>query len=276
MDYLKYTLKLNPDNQDFRDILMATLGDTGFESFIENEQSIEAFIKEEISTHSILDQIDFMPLFEYNYQIEKIPDQNWNELWEKNYFKPLVIADKCVIRAPFHTDYPKMDIEIVIEPNMAFGTGNHETTSMMMEFILETNIEGKSLLDMGCGTGILSILASKRGALKVTAIDIDKWSYEGTSENAVINGVDNIFSVLGDAASIPDEKYDLILANIHKNIIVSDLPAYFKKLEMNGAVIVSGFYEKDLPDVVIEATRLGLKQISKKVKNNWCSAMFTV
>jgi len=275
MDYLKYTFNLTPDNQDFRDILMATLGDKGFESFVENDQSIDAFIKDEPGIQGVLDQIDVDSLFEYTYQIERVPDQNWNEVWEKNYFKPLIVADKCVIRAPFHTDYPKMDIEIVIEPNMAFGTGNHETTTMMMEFILETDMKGKSLLDMGCGTGILSILASKCGATKVTAIDIDKWSFEGTSENAVINGADNIFSILGDATSIPDEKYDLIFANIHKNIIISDLSSYCRVANQGGMIFLSGFYENDLPDVEKEATRLGLRLIGKKVKNNWCSAMFT-
>lgn len=276
MDYLKYTFKLTPDELEFREILIATLGEAGFESFAENENTVEAFISSDKYNTELVEQINFDPIFNFSFDYETIPDQNWNEVWEKNYFKPLIVADKCVIRAPFHTDFPKKEIEIVIEPNMAFGTGNHETTTMMMEFILESNLKGKAVLDMGCGTGILSILASKCGAVKVTAIDIDKWSFEGTSENSVINGADNIISILGGAYSIPDEKYDLILANIHKNIIVSDLSAYFKKLNVDGAIIVSGFYEKDLPDVENEATRLGLKLIRKKVNNNWCSVMFAV
>jgi len=276
MGYLKYTFKLTPDNQDFRDILIASLSEAGFESFVEPEQSVEAFVQEGFLLQEVLDLIDFETLFEFTYQIEKVPDQNWNEVWEKNYFKPLVIADRCVIRAPFHTDYPKKEFEIVIEPNMAFGTGNHETTSMMMEYILETNLKGKNVLDMGCGTGILSILASMCGAEKVTAIDIDKWSFEGTSENARINGAGNILPILGDVGSIPEEKFDLILANIHKNVIMNDLPEYTKALTPRGTVIVSGFYMSDLDDIINVAKASSLILINSKITNNWCSASFSV
>jgi ribosomal protein L11 methyltransferase len=276
MDYLKISFTLTPDCEEFREILIATLSEAGFESFAENELSVDAFIKEEAFSASILEQLSLEPLLKFDYQIEKIPDQNWNEVWEKNYFKPLIVADKCIVRAPFHTDYPKKEIEIVIEPNMAFGTGNHETTTMMMEFILESNLKGKSVLDMGCGTGILSILASKCGAAKVTAIDIDKWSFVGTSENILINGIDNIQPILGDAGAIPDEKYDLVLANIHKNIIMSDLVAYFKVLNPEGAIIVSGFYESDLTDIIQVAKKLELKPDQSKSSNNWCSACFSM
>jgi ribosomal protein L11 methyltransferase len=274
MDYLKYIFTLKPDNQDFRDILIATLGEVGFESFVENELTIEAFIKEESFNQNVLDGVDFEPIFEFLFQIEKIPDQNWNEVWEKNYFKPLVIGDQCVIRAPFHTEYPKMEFEIVIEPNMAFGTGNHETTSMMMEYILESKLDRKTVLDMGCGTGILSILSSKCGAAKITSIDIDKWSFEGTSENALINEATNIFPILGDANSIPKEKYDLILANIHKNVIINDLPSYFQALKAEGYIIVSGFYQSDLDDIVEVSKKLGLTLEKSKTNNHWCSACF--
>jgi ribosomal protein L11 methyltransferase len=276
MDYFKYNFTLMPDNQDFRDILIASLGEVGYESFVENEHSIDAYLKEESFNETIMDGIDFEPIFEFKFQIEKIPDQNWNEVWEKNYFKPLVIADRCVIRAPFHTEYPKMEFEIVIEPNMAFGTGNHETTSMMMEYILESKLEGKNVLDMGCGTGILSILSSKCGAKKVTSIDIDKWSFEGTIENALINGTHNIFSILGNANSIPNDKFDLILANIHKNVIMNDLPAYFKVLNPQGKIIVSGFYTSDLDDIISVSKKIGLKLIDSKSNNNWCSALFSI
>jgi ribosomal protein L11 methyltransferase len=276
MDYQKYIISITPDNQEFRDILMATLGDSGFESFVENEENIDAFIKEEFYQKEILDQIDFEPLFKFHFISEKIPDQNWNELWEKNYFKPLIVADRCVVRAPFHSDYPKMEIEIVIEPNMAFGTGNHETTCMMMEYILESKMDGRKVLDMGCGTGILSILASKCGAEKIVAIDIDKWSFEGTSENALINGATNIFAIHGDANSIPREKFDLILANIHKNIIMSDLPTYFKALNPEGSILVSGIYLTDLDDILRVSKKIGLTQTSLKTKNNWCSARFCI
>jgi len=275
MDYLKFTFNLIPDNQEFRDILIATLGEVGFDSFAEIEQSVEGFIKIDSYSHGLIDQIKFDPLFQFSYVEENIPDQNWNEVWEKNYFKPLVIAERCVIRAPFHNDYPKLEFEIIIEPNMAFGTGNHETTNMMMEYILESNMEGISVLDMGCGTGILSILSSKCGAKNITAIDIDNWSFIGTSENAQLNGINNIYPILGDASSIPYEKFDIILANIHKNIIVCDLPLYFDALKPDGLIIVSGFYQSDLSDILERAQFLGLLINSTKSNNNWCSACFS-
>ena len=154
MDYNKVTFSIKPDNQDFRDILMASLGEVGFESFVENDSNVEAYIPSNITFIEKIDVLDFDPLFVFQYKNEIIPEQNWNEVWEKNYFQPLVIANKCVVRAPFHTDYPKLEFEIVIEPKMAFGTGNHETTSLMIEHLLELDIANKKVLDMGCGTGI--------------------------------------------------------------------------------------------------------------------------
>lgn len=274
MEYLKYTITIAPDNQDFRDVLMANLGEIGFESFVENEENIEAFVPNRSWDELTLKEISFEPLFKFEWKSESIPDQNWNEVWEKNYFKPLVVADRCVVRAPFHTDYPTLEFEIVIEPNMAFGTGNHETTSMMMEYVLETDMKGMSVLDMGCGTGILAILSSMCGAKTVTAIDIDKWSYDGTVENAQLNHAENITALLGDASVIPDQKFDVIFANIHKNIIISDLPTYFSVLSSGGRLHVSGFYLDDLKDVEAVANKLGLKLVNQKVKNNWCSALF--
>ncbi len=273
MEYLKLTIILSPDTQDFRDILIAGLADGGFESFVENETDIEAYIQnKDIKSEQL--EYNFEPLFSIKTSTEIIPDQNWNEEWEKNYFKPLIIADKCVVRAPFHTDYPKCEYEIVIEPNMAFGTGNHETTSLMMEYILETPQIGKTVLDMGCGTGILSILSSKCGASSVTSIDIDKWSFDATSENSVYNNCPHIIAILGDVSSIPDQKYDIIYANIQKNIIISDLPLYFKAMGEDSTIFLSGFYENDLKDVSSVAQKLGLQLADKKVRNNWCCAKF--
>ena len=164
MNYRKIIIQLIPDNQEYRDILMANFAEIGFESFVENEMDMEAYITDEKFNDSLLNTVNFEPLFKFNFQIELIPDQNWNEVWEKNYFKPLLVANKCLVRAPFHLEYPKAQYEIIIEPKMAFGTGNHETTALMIEHLLETDITGKDILDMGCGTGILSMLASMKKA----------------------------------------------------------------------------------------------------------------
>lgn len=273
MDYLKITITLSPDKEEYRDMLMAGLADEGFESFVENEDTLEAYIPAPDFKKESLN-IDFSDLFKIDWTEEFIPDQNWNEEWEKNYFKPLIIADRCVVRAPFHEDYPECEYEIVIEPNMAFGTGNHETTYMMMEHILETDQKNKNVLDMGCGTGILSILSSMNGALSVTSIDIDKWSYDATTENAQINKCLNIKSILGDASSIPDDEFDIIYANIQKNIIIRDMPEYKKVLKPEGLIFFSGFYNDDLEDIEKAANDLGLSFINKKLSNNWCSAKF--
>jgi ribosomal protein L11 methyltransferase len=276
MKYYKYSITITPDTQEFREIVMAMLGELGFESFVENETNLDAFIQTPLHTTNMLSDLTFEPLFTYSFEAEEIPDQNWNEVWEKNYFKPLIVSNKCVVRAPFHTEYPILEHEIIIEPNMAFGTGNHETTTMMMEYLLELDIAGKLVLDMGCGTGILAILASQCGAAAITAIDIDKWSYEGTTENARLNNIQNITPLLGDKSAIPNSMFDLILANIQRNVILADLPAYFSALKPNGALLVSGFYLNDLNDIIQKANSMGLALVNSKDKNNWCSACFTV
>lgn len=275
MTYRKVEIQLIPDNQEYRDILMATLGEIGFESFVENERNIEAYITDNTFNVQILNTVDFQPLFSFSCNHELIPDQNWNEVWEKNYFKPLLIADKCLIRAPFHTDYPKAKYEIVIEPKMAFGTGNHETTSLMIEHLIEASIEDLTLLDMGCGTGILSMLASMKGAKSITAIDIDQWAFENTIENCDQNKCKNVKVFKGDASLIGKETFDIILANIHKNVLIEDLDKYCSVLNANGTLILSGFYENDLTDISNKAAELGLGLLKTKTKNKWIAASFT-
>ena len=274
MNYFKITFEIQPDNQDYRDLLIASLADLGYESFVENDLSIEAYIPEPKYDEPVLTKLDHQPLFSFTYKSELIPDQNWNEVWEKNYFKPLLIAGKCLVRAPFHSDYPEAEIELVIEPKMAFGTGNHETTALMIELLLETKLQHKTVLDMGCGTGILSMLASKLGAKQITAIDIDEWPYESTVENCALNNCINVKAQRGDAGLLGEESYEIILANIHKNVLINDMASYCMVLDTKGLLFMSGFYENDLADITAEANRLGLKLKAYMTKNNWVAASF--
>jgi ribosomal protein L11 methyltransferase len=276
MDYNKLTINITPLEEWLRDVLIAQLGEIGFESFLETETGVEAFIPT-VNYHedNLFEVIkSFEEDFTFEVHMEVIKSRNWNEVWEKNYFKPLVIKNECVIRAPFHTEFPKAKYEIIIEPNMAFGTGNHETTSMMVETILENDMENKTVLDMGCGTGILGILASMKGATKVTAIDIDEWSFTGANENALLNNIENMVVKQGDAGLLGSEKFDIIFANIHKNVLINDLPAYYKVLETGGLLILSGFYTEDIQDIKNKAENLGLKDAGFKSKNNWIAYRF--
>ena len=269
MKYTKTTFQITPDTKTNREILIAYLATLEFESFDDSTEQLQAFYPiGKTNAEQIQAVLNDVPL-EVTFTEEEMPDINWNEEWEKNYFKPLLINDNVLIRAPFHTDFPEAEYEIVIEPNMAFGTGNHETTSLMMRHIMDIDIANKTVLDMGCGTGILSILTSMLGADKITGIDIDHWSYEGTLENAKLNNITNIKSVHGDASALGNETYDLILANIQKNIILQDMEKYVSVLNDEGMIIFSGFYQDDLEDILGKASELFLKKIDIKEDNNW-------
>lgn len=276
MDYYKVEIKITPFEEWLADVLASQLAETGFESFVEIEGGLDAFVPVSQFNEGELENVlsSFEDDFRFSVHKELIKSRNWNEEWERNYFEPLVINDECVIRAPFHKEFPKAKYEIIIEPNMAFGTGNHETTSMMVETILELTCEGKSVLDMGCGTGILGILASMRGAEKVTAIDIDDWSFSGATTNAEVNNISNMEVKLGDASLLGSENFDLILANIHKNVLLKDMPAYEKVLLPGGILVMSGFYNEDLREITEKAISIGLKPAGFKTKNNWVAAGF--
>ena len=277
MEYTKVICKIEPDTEINREILIAELGYIGFESFTETDESVDAYIPSaDYSEDNLINlfPVDY-PHFKFSSASETIPDQNWNEVWEKNYFQPLIIDNRCLIRAPFHTGYPTTEFEIVIEPNMAFGTGNHETTSLMISAILEQNLTGKMVLDIGCGTGVLSLLASMRGAAMITAIDIDNWAIKSTIDNAVSNNVSNIEVIEGDAESIPDQKYDFIYANIHRNVLLNDMPNYTKVLKSGGELIMSGFYTDDLEAIQKRAIESNLEFSRFAVKEKWVAAVFT-
>jgi ribosomal protein L11 methyltransferase len=276
VDYFKIEIEITPFEEWLRDVLMAQLAETGFESFEEKTTGMEAFIP--VAAFHEADVFDLLKQFEENFSFriskELIKSQNWNKVWEKNYFKPLVVGGECLVRAPFHKEYPQCKYEIVIEPNMAFGTGNHETTSMMLEAILKEKFAGKNVLDMGCGTGILGILASMKGASEITAIDIDEWSVKGTHENAELNNIKNLSVKKGDATMLGAEKYDFIFANIHKNVLMEDLPVYEGCLNNNGKLFISGFYSEDIPDLKAKAESVDLKDAGFSTRNNWVAAFF--
>lgn len=278
MEYTKVSCFLEPDSEINREILTAQMGELGFDSFSETSEAVEAFIPTSVFSETLLqdETLNNLSLFKVRFQTEVIPDQNWNEVWEKNYFKPLLVEDCCLIRAPFHTNAPKAEYEIVIDPRMAFGTGNHETTYLMISAILKQDLQGKQVLDMGCGTGILGILASMRGAEAVTAIDIDEWAYNNTIENAEINQISNIDAAIGDASLLGKYKFDVIYANIHRNVLLQDLPVYASVMCKEAEIIMSGFYLEDLPAISAKAEEAGLKPAGYQERNNWVAARFTL
>ena len=269
MIYTQISFKISPDTQENREILVAMLSELPFESFDETTEFVLGYIPGESANLEEINAVTSLLPFSVNTENEMIPDQNWNEVWEKNYFKPLLIGNRCLVRAPFHTEYKPAEFELVIEPKMAFGTGNHETTTLVAEQILEMDLTGKTVLDMGCGTGILGMLASLKGAKSVTAIDIDTWSFESTVENARLNNIFNLEAKLGDARLLGDELFEIIFANIHKNVILTDLPVYESVLQSGGKLYLSGFYTQDMPDVKAKAESLGLIETGFQEKNNW-------
>ena len=271
--YIEYIFKVRP-LQPASDILIAELGYAGFESFVENEEGIVAYIQKSDWSVDILKDIEILQNenFIISFQYKEIEQQNWNATWEEN-FDPIQIDNQCVVRAPFH-DIPEVIYDIVIEPKMSFGTGHHETTHMMLDYILNTDFKGRTVLDMGSGTGVLAILASMKGATQIDAIDIDNWCYLNAKENVSRNQCENIALYEGDASLLEHKSYDIILANINRNILVNDLPAYVKCLSDEGQLFLSGFYEEDIPIITENCESLGLKFVKFSKKNKWVAVKY--
>lgn len=271
--YIGYHFTIEPKELG-SEILIAELGEKAFESFTETETGIDAFVQKELWDETILDGIFILQSEEFNinYTFEEIEQVNWNEEWEKN-FEPIEVDGKCHVRAPFH---PKTEAEfdIVIEPKMSFGTGHHETTHMMIQHLLEMNVNGLKTLDMGCGTAILAILAEMKGAQPIDAIDIDNWCYLNSIENAERNNCKHISVNEGDAALLQGKKYDLIIANINRNILLNDMQSYVDCLNAGGTILFSGFYEEDIPFIDNSCTEKGLTYIKKFQRNNWVSLKY--
>jgi len=261
-----------------QDLLIAALGEIGFDTFEEVDLGFKADIPVDKFEQSVLDEAlePYREMFTFSYDVTLIPQKNWNEVWESN-FEPIQIGNQVFVRATFHHPQPQFPYEIVIDPKMAFGTGHHQTTAMMMQLMLENDFSGKRVLDMGCGTGILAILAAKLGATDLTAIDYDPVCYESTIENSALNNVDNIKALCGSKEVIPDEQYDIILANINRNILLDQMDAYARVLRPGGEIYFSGFYESpDLDIISEEAGKYNLKYITHKKNKEWVAAKFVL
>tara|TARA_R110000868_G_scaffold21640_7_gene89765 strand:- start:55262 stop:56101 length:840 start_codon:yes stop_codon:yes gene_type:complete len=274
-NYIEYTFKVIP-LQPASDILIAELGEVLFESFVETEDGVLAYIKQEDWSSTILSEISILenPNFEIEYVFKEIEQENWNATWEQN-FNPIQVDEKCVVRAPFH-EKPDVEFDIVIEPKMSFGTGHHETTHMMLQHILNENFKGRTVLDMGSGTGVLAILAAMKGAKEIDAIDIDNWCYLNAVENVERNNCTHIKVYEGDASLLEGKKYDIIIANINRNILLNDIPIYAKCLNSNGILFLSGFYSEDIPVISKKCKEVNLQYVSNLERNNWVAVVYRI
>lgn len=276
MDYIELLCEISAENtQEIIEILIAELNEIAYESYHESENKLNAYILEK---HFDLDkikqlQVNNIPNVDIKYSHKVIKTQNWNAVWEKN-FEPIMVGDKCLIRAPFHESKSNIEYEIIIEPKMSFGTGHHETTFLMIKTILELDCKNKIVLDMGCGTGVLAILASFKGAKEITAIDIDEWAYNNTLENIEKNNCSNINVFQGDASLLINQQFDLIIANINRNILLEDIKHYAHVLKSGGILLLSGLYDKDLSMIRNEAFDHNIDYISHYEKHNWIAGKF--
>ena len=280
MQYLEVTFTVNPVSETANDIIAALAAELGFESFVESEQGTIGYVPINQYDEQALNEAlaDFpMPDTKVTFTTCEMEDKNWNEEWEKHFFEPIVVDSRCVIHSTFHKDYPKADFDIIINPQMAFGTGHHQTTRLIISYLLDIELNGKTVLDMGCGTSILAILASMRGAKALTAIDIDEWCVNNSIDNLALNNINNIKVFQGDASSLASEgPFDVIIANINRNILLADMQYYVARMNQGGEIYFSGFYESDLPIIQAEAERLGLRYISHRVEKDWTAAQFVL
>lgn len=281
MDYTAINFNITPFSEEIADILIATMSSIGYEGFQYTDTGFTAYITCEQFEEERIQKLEILQSLAVDYQINwdfyVLQDRDWNLEWEKN-FTPIVVDNRILIRAGFHPTIPGIDYDIIIEPKMSFGTGHHPTTTLMLETLLDFSgqMKGKRVLDMGCGTGILSILAAKLGASTVTGIDIDEWSYRNARENIENNQLQNIQIKIGNAGLLEKEKeFDFILANINRNILLTDMPFYERCLKDGGILIMSGFYTQDLPSIRQKAAELGMTYGDQKMKQNWVAVSFT-
>jgi ribosomal protein L11 methyltransferase len=275
MNYYELLFTTLPTEDYQQDLLINALAQIGFETFEELDFGFKAYIAADNFSQTYLDELlaGYREMFSFSYELTLIPQKNWNEVWESN-FEPITVADKIFVRATFHQYRPEYAYEIVIDPKMAFGTGHHQTTAMMLELMLENDFTGKKVLDMGCGTGILAIMASKLGSTIITAIDNDPVCYESAIENAQLNLAGNIRVFCGSKESIPGENFDVILANINRNILLDQMKIYGEILISGGEIYLSGFFEKDLELIVTESRKHGFTYKKHTKNKEWVAVKF--
>ena len=277
-NYIKVTFTITPAEESISDVLAALLADVGFESFVPEETGLTAYAPKALfDSDAVAAVVENFPLdgFSIAYDAEEIEGEDWNAEWEKNYFQPIVLGEECVIHSTFHTDVPKARYDILIDPKMAFGTGYHQTTCHMLRAILASDMNGKSVLDMGCGTALLAILARKHGATDVVAIDIDEFAYENAKENIVLNDTADIEVRLGGAEAIKEsDSFDFVIANINRNILLDDMKNYVRCMHSGSQIFISGFYTEDMEVLKEEAARNGLRYIDYAEDNRWAMMRF--
>ena len=273
MKTLEYSFTA-PSSDIQHDMLTTMLGDLGFDSFMDDEMGLKAYCSADQRNDAAVEDLLRMDALAgiHLLTVEEMPDRDWNELWEASY-QPVVVNERCRVRAPFHEPDPNFEFDLVIEPKMSFGTANHETTAQIITLMLETDFQGKAVLDMGSGTAVLAILAKKLGAARTVAVDNDEWAYRNAFTNCELNGVNDIEIVLGDALSI-NGVFDVVLANINRNILLRDMHYYVDAMRPQSRIFFSGFYTEDLSSIKTEAERMGLRYERHLARNNWVAAEF--
>ena len=263
-----------PSSDIQHDMLITMLAEIGFDSFMDDAMGLKAYCsadnRDDLAVENLLLEPSFSDI--RLLKVEEMPDKDWNEVWEASY-QPVVVNDRCRVRAPFHEPDPSFEFDLVIEPKMSFGTANHETTAQIIQLMLETDFHGKTVLDMGSGTAVLAILAKKLGAAHTVAIDNDEWAYRNAFTNTELNGVSDIEIILGDASAIQGS-FDVVLANINRNILLRDMHLYVAAMRPYAHIFFSGFYTEDLESIKAEAERLGLHYCRHLSRNNWVAAEF--
>lgn len=276
MSYTELVISVNPPSQETNSILIAQLSELGFESFMEDDKGFRAYIKsiKDFSAEQAINSLFLPEGVSISFEVNSIADKNWNEVWESN-FEPILVDNKCLVRASFHTNFPKTDYEIIIDPKMSFGTGHHQTTHLMINALLNTDVTGLTVLDMGCGTGVLAILAEMKDAAKIVAIDNDEWAYRNSLENVAENKCTRTEVLLGDAALLEGKKFDLIIANINLNILLNDLSTYKSSLNPNGKLFMSGILRTDVDTLIQASQKLGLKHSETHYRDDWAMVSFS-